>query len=40
MSEKAFIYIFITVGIIVAIDLLFIACCLVLSSRIDEEDKK
>ena len=39
MSESAFVFIFISVGLIVVIDLIFIACCLVLSGRIDKEDK-
>lgn len=39
MSETAFIIIFISVGLVIVMDLIFIACCLVLSSRCDEDKK-
>lgn len=39
MSETAFVIIFISVGLLIVMDLIFIACCLIVSSRTDREDK-
>lgn len=39
MSETVFIILLISSGLVICLDLLFIACCLILSGRIDKEDK-
>lgn len=39
MSETTIVILLITLGLIIGIDLLFIACCLVLNSRIEKEEK-